>query len=54
MAHVYNNFPGPVDVNGRPLGVCNCGRWADSTDELTTCPNAGPQGKIYCNNLYLL
>ncbi len=39
MAHVYNNFPGALDKNGRPLGVCNCGRWADSTDEVNICPN---------------
>ena len=45
MAHLYINFPpgGPIRDN-RPIGVCDCGRWADSTDPSFDCVNAA--GKI--------
>eukprot|EP01036_Dinobryon_divergens_P024839 gene24840-33324_t len=42
MAHVYNNFNpnGPFNEEGRPLGMCNCGRWMDSNEPIQPCPNA--------------
>ena len=42
MAHRYIVFPiaGPVDGIGRPIGMCECGRWKDSTDPLEPCANA--------------
>jgi len=41
MAHVYNNFNpiGPFNEEGRPLGMCNCGRWLDSNEPIQPCPN---------------
>ena len=45
MAHRYIIYPpdGPK-LNGRPVGCCECARWADCVDPVTICPNAG---KIY-------
>ena len=34
MAHRFNNFPvdGPVRAKRRPLALCACGKWSDTTD----------------------
>ena len=49
MAHVYKNFPpnGPVDIQRRPLGMCDCGRWVDCDAPVGNCPNAQVQGKYH-------
>ena len=53
MAHRYIIYPpnGPR-LNDRPVGCCECGRWADCVDPVTICPNAGKLYSTYLAQIY--